>query len=172
MITGSRCVGGRHVGDASDVQHLRLVVGGRGAPSNGRGSDRRFCRELGSAAAVKAPVIGDTTATVSVAVMVSRAGAAFVRREGRLSPVVLSQERERFGADEDIGGRSLQAARPLKLSPTMGSPIPTAVNIFHLPRGVSPGGLVSVGPARRTDVKVRHEIALFGTLSSSSWPDR
>ena len=77
----------------------------------------------------------------------------------KASPVVLSQERKRLGADEDVDGRSLQAARPLKLSPTMGSPIPTAVNIFHLPRGVAPGGLVSVGPARRTERKVRHEIA-------------
>ena len=64
VVIEVRRAGGRHVGESSDVQRFRLVVGGRGAPPNGRGSDHRFYRELGSAAAVKAAVIGDTTATV------------------------------------------------------------------------------------------------------------
>ena len=83
VVIGVRPAGGRHLGEGSDVQRFHLVVGGRGAPPNGRGSDRRFRRELGSAAAVKAAVIGDTTATALVVVIVARAGAAFVQGEGR-----------------------------------------------------------------------------------------
>ena len=56
----------------------------------------------------------------------------------------------------------------------MASPVPTSADSFPLPCDVSARGLVWVGPAWRTECKVRHatKLALFGTLPSSSWPER